>query len=147
VIHVKHSAIGSHCILELHGCPYKILDDETIVRNAIVQASRKSLSTLLHLSSHRFEPQGVTAVGLLAESHISIHTWPELGYAACDIFTCGESARPAHACDFLAATLQAASQSLQVLTRGRGLPPHETGMNPGITRKPSPQGRPRWAVS
>ena len=72
---MKHSAIGSHCILELHGCPYDILDDERLVRSAIVEASQKSLSTLLHLSSHRFAPQGVTAIGLLAESHISIHTW------------------------------------------------------------------------
>ena len=134
---MKHSAIGSHCILELHGCPHDILNDEAMVRDAIVKASQKSLSTLLHLSSHHFEPQGVTAVGLLAESHISIHTWPELGYAACDIFTCGESARPAQACEFLAATLGAASQSLQVLTRGRGLP------RPQVVRPSNVPARPR----
>lgn len=138
---MKHSAIGSHCILELHGCPHDILDDETLVRDAIAQASRKSLSTLLHLSSHRFEPQGVTAIGLLAESHISIHTWPELGYAACDIFTCGASARPTQACDFLAATLGASSQSLQVLTRGRRLP------RPEAAPTPSTPARPRWAAT
>ena len=144
---MKHSAIGRHCILELHGCPYDILDNEALVRNAIVAASQKSLSTLLHLSSHRFEPQGVTAVGLLAESHISIHTWPELGYAACDIFTCGASARPTQACDFLATTLQAASQSLQVLTRGRRLAPAASANLPRAARNPSVQAGPQWATN
>jgi S-adenosylmethionine decarboxylase len=144
---VKHSAIGSHCILELHGCPHDILNDEALVRDAVTQASAKSLSTLLHLSSHRFEPQGVTAVGLLAESHISIHTWPELGYAACDIFTCGESARPTQACDFLAAFLHASSQSLQVLTRGgRPLAPDSVTL-PRTPRNPSEPARPQWALN
>ena len=138
---MKHSAIGSHCILELHGCPHDILNDEVLVRGAIVKASQKSLSTLLHLSSHHFEPQGVTAVGLLAESHISIPTWPELGHAACDIFTCGESARPTQACEFLAATLGASSQSLQVLTRGRQEP------RPVASPTSTDQARPRWAAT
>ena len=144
---MKHSAIGRHCILELQGCPYDLLDNETLVRNAIVEASQKSLSTLLHLSSHRFEPQGVTAVGLLAESHISIHTWPELGYAACDIFTCGASARPTQACDFLATALCAARQSLQVLTRGRQLTPAASGKLPRAARNPSGQAEPHWAAN
>ena len=143
---MKHSAIGSHCILELHGCPYDILDDERLVRSAIVEASQKSLSTLLHLSSHRFAPQGVTAIGLLAESHISIHTWPELGYAACDIFTCGESAQPTQACDFLAKTLRSTSQSLQVLTRGWRLSsPEAVAVGPSA-RNPSAEPRPHWVA-
>jgi len=143
---VKHSAIGSHCILELHGCPYDILDNETLVRDAIERASQKSLSTLLHLSSHRFEPQGVTAVGLLAESHISIHTWPELGYAACDIFTCGASARPTQACEVLAAILRAANQSLQVLARGQH--PLQPAVGAAFqTASEPPDARPQWAAN
>ena len=144
---MKNSAIGSHCILELHGCPHDILDDEALVRDAITQASQKSLSTLLHLSSHSFEPQGVTAVGRLAESHISIHTWPELGYAACDIFTCGESAEPTRACDFLAAFLQASSRSLQILTRGRRLPPSEIDPVPRAAGEHTAPARPQWATA
>jgi S-adenosylmethionine decarboxylase len=147
VIHVKHSAIGSHCILELHGCPYDILDNETLVRNAIVEASQKSLSTLLHLSSHHFEPQGVTAIGLLAESHISVHTWPELGYAACDIFTCGESAQPTQACDYLAKTLHSTNQSLQILTRGRRLPAAAAVTASRDAHKVSALPSPQWAVN
>ena len=144
---MKNSAIGSHCILELHGCPHDILNDEALMRDAIAKASEKSLSTLLHLSSHSFEPQGVTAVGLLAESHISIHTWPELGYAACDIFTCGESAEPVQACDVLAASLHAASQSLQILTRGRRLPKPESEPAPRSARNHPEEARPQWATA
>lgn len=144
---MKNSAIGSHCILELHGCPPDILDDEALVRDAITQASQKALSTLLHLSSHSFEPQGVTAVGLLAESHISIHTWPELGYAACDIFTCGASADPTRACDFLAAFLRASSRSLQILTRGRRLPPSEIDPVPRAAGEHTTPARPQWATA
>ena len=115
---MKHSAIGSHCILELHGCPQDILNDEAVVRDAIAKASEKSLSTLLHLSSHSFEPQGVTAIGLLAESHISIHTWPELGYAACDIFTCGEALKPMEAAHFIAEGLLAQHCNVMEVKRG-----------------------------
>ena len=144
---MKHSAIGSHCILELHGCPQDILNDEAVVRDAIAKASEKSLSTLLHLSSHSFEPHGVTAIGLLAESHISIHTWPELGYAACDIFTCGEATRPTQACDYLAAFLRASSHSLKVLPRGRNVAQPEARPAPAATKGKHIRARPRWATA
>lgn len=82
------------------------------------QASEQSLSTLLKLSSHQFYPQGVTALALLAESHLSIHAWPEHGYAAVDIFTCGEDARPHQACEYLVERFAARQHSLVVLPRG-----------------------------
>lgn len=110
--------VGTHCILELHGCPSDLLNDVLFVREAIEQASTRSLSTLLKLSSHQFYPQGVTAVALLAESHVSVHTWPEYGYAAVDIFTCGEDAKPQRACQYLAERFAARKHSLVVLPRG-----------------------------
>ena len=116
---MKNFAIGSHCILELTGCPQDILASEERIREAITKASDKSLSTLLAVQSQKLDSDGVTALGLLAESHISIHTWPELGYAACDIFTSGQSAKPTQACDFLSVFLQARGTSLKVLPRGR----------------------------
>ena len=118
---MSKAVIGTHCILELAGCPFELLDDEAVVRAAIEQASGKAKATLLTLSSHKFEPQGVTALGLLAESHISIHTWPEQGYAAVDIFTCGDSAEPREACDFLARYFKAQAKSLAKLPRGSRL--------------------------
>ena len=83
-----------HILFTLKGCPYGLLDDEAHIRNVLVHAAHLCKSTLLNLSSHKFDPQGVTAVALLAESHISIHTWPEIGMAVCDVFTCGEHTEP-----------------------------------------------------
>ena len=110
--------VGTHCILELHGCSPDLLNDVLFVRDAVEQASKQSLSTLLNLTSHQFHPQGVTAVGLLAESHLSIHTWPECGYAGIDIFTCGEAAKPQQACDYLVKRFGARRHSLRILPRG-----------------------------
>jgi S-adenosylmethionine decarboxylase len=94
------------------------LDDKDAIIEAIRHAAKEARSTLLGEVAHRFEPQGVTALGLLAESHISIHTWPELGYAACDVFTCGEEARPEQACQHLASALGADRYELRRLPRG-----------------------------
>jgi S-adenosylmethionine decarboxylase len=68
--------------------------------------------------SHKFHPQGVTALGLLSESHISIHTWPEHGYAAADVFTCGDRANPQRACNYLLKAFEATRHSLTKLVRG-----------------------------
>lgn len=115
---ISDRPVGSHCILELQRCPFHLLDDEAFVRQAVAAAAEHGMSTLLDLSSYKFHPQGVTALGLLSESHISIHTWPETGYAAIDVFTCGEHARPEQACDYLENVLQAESKSLRILRRG-----------------------------
>ena len=92
---------GSHCILELYECDMNKLNDEAFIRTTINLAAKVSGATLLNLITHRFSPQGVTALALLAESHISIHTWPEKKYAAIDVFTCGDQAMPEKACDIL----------------------------------------------
>ena len=112
------NAAGIHCILELYGCPFELLNDENMVRESIEKASRKAMSTLLSIQSHKFDPQGVTAIALLAESHISMHTWPELGYAAVDIFTCGETAKPQFACDMLAEEFKAGHHTMVAMPRG-----------------------------
>lgn len=123
--HTPDRPVGSHCILELQGCPFHLLDHEAFIRRAITEASQRGMSTLLELSSYKFEPQGVTALGLLSESHISIHTWPEDGYAAVDVFTCGE-AQPVLACHHLVEVLEASDYALKVLPRGMrpGKPQH-----------------------
>ena len=66
--------VGKHCILELYDCDKNRLDDEAFLRTAITTAAKRAGATLLNLITHRFEPQGVTGLALLAESHISIHT-------------------------------------------------------------------------
>lgn len=114
--------IGSHCILEMYDCPAEILDDLELIEAALRDAAKVSKSTLLSATAHRFEPQGVTALGLLAESHISIHTWPELGYAAADVFTCGEQCLPEAACQHLASALHADRYDLRIMERGLAAP-------------------------
>ena len=110
--------IGIHCLVELYGCPPRLLNDEQFVKDAVREASQHGLSTLMGEVAHKFHPQGVTALGLLAESHISIHTWPEHGYAAADVFTCGDRANPQRACDYLIERLRASRHSLTKLVRG-----------------------------
>jgi S-adenosylmethionine decarboxylase len=112
-------AIGTHCILELYDCPCDLLDDEAFVTNALREAVEHGMATLLHEVSHHFHPQGVTALGLIAESHVAIHTWPEYGYAAADVFTCGNRAKAEKACLYLVGALKAGSHSLRKLQRGQ----------------------------
>lgn len=112
------SSAGISYLLELYDCPSEILNDETYINATLREAAVHAKATLLAGASHQFSPQGVTALALLAESHISIHTWPELGYAAVDIFTCGRHAMPVQACDYLVKALRAGRHSVQRVKRG-----------------------------
>ena len=110
-------AVGKHCILELYNCDPSRLDDEAFVRDTMTTAAKRAGATLLNLITHRFQPQGVTGLALLAESHISIHTWPESGYAAVDVFTCGDHTMPERACKVLIEELEAGRHSLRSFRR------------------------------
>ncbi len=114
--------VGTHCVLELYGCAPHLLNDADHILDAMRRAAVASGSTLLGEVSHRFEPQGVTALALLAESHISIHTWPEHGYAAVDVFTCGEHTIPERACEVFKTALEARESQLRKIPRGVGAP-------------------------
>ncbi len=109
--------VGKHCILELYECDSPKLNDEAFIRTIITIASKVSGANLLNLITHKFAPQGVTALALLAESHISVHTWPESRYAAIDVFTCGDHTMPERACELLRKELQATNYSLKTLSR------------------------------
>ena len=109
--------IGKHCILELYDCSRSKLDDEAFLRSTITAAVQRAGATLLQLITHHFEPQGITGLALLAESHLSIHTWPESGYAAVDVFTCGDHTMPERACQRLIADLQAGDHRLRSFRR------------------------------
>ena len=109
--------VGKHCILELYDCDPSKLDDEIFLRHTIKTAAQRAGATLLNLITHRFEPQGVTGLALLAESHISIHTWPENGYAAVDVFTCGDHTMPEKACEVLCEELEAGRHALRSFLR------------------------------
>ncbi|NQV25863.1 MAG: adenosylmethionine decarboxylase [Rhodopirellula sp.] len=110
--------LGHHWIVDLHGCPADLLDDHELIRHRLRETTERFGLTLLEIVSNRFEPQGVTVVGLLAESHISIHTWPEHCYAAVDIFTCGADGNLKAACEFIARSLLAQRTTVLRLNRG-----------------------------
>jgi S-adenosylmethionine decarboxylase len=98
-----------HVLFTLKECPSDLLNDEGWIRDALYAASKDCNSTLLALHSHKFQPQGVTAIAMLAESHISIHTWPEKGIAVCDVFTCGDHTDPQKGVERVKMKLEAGS--------------------------------------
>ena len=111
---IHHS---KHLLLELYRCDYEKLNDESYLRCTLNRAAKLAKATVLNLISNKFEPQGVTAIVLLAESHISIHTWPESNYSAVDIFTCGQNMMPELASQYLIEVLKAKEHSLRVIER------------------------------
>ena len=102
---------SKHFLLELYGCDYEKLNDE------LSNAAKLAKAKVLNLISNKFEPQGVTAIALLAESHLSIHTWPESNYSAVDIFTCGQNMKPGLACQYLIEALRVEEHFLRVIDR------------------------------
>jgi S-adenosylmethionine decarboxylase len=109
--------MNHHYILDLYECDQKKLNDKAYILKTIRKAIKAAKSTLLNLSHHKFDPQGVTAIALLAESHISIHTWPEKGYAAVDCFTCGSHTMPEVACEVIRKMLGSKLHKLQNIKR------------------------------
>ena len=108
---------SKHLLLELFRCDYEKLNDESFLRCTLNRAAKLAKATVLNLISNKFEPQGVTAIALLAESHISIHTWPESNYSAIDIFTCGRNMMPELASQYLIEALQAEEYSMRIIER------------------------------
>ena len=108
---------SKHLLLELYGCDCEKLNDESFLRCILNKAAKLAKAKVLNLISNKFEPQGVTAIALLAESHISIHTWPESNYSAVDIFTCGQNMMPELASQYLIESLIAEEHSLRVIER------------------------------
>ena len=108
---------SKHFLLELYRCDYEKLNDESFLRCLLNNAAKLANATVLNLISNKFEPQGVTAIALLAESHLSIHTWPEAKYSAVDIFTCGQNMQPDQCCKYLIESLMAEEHLLRVINR------------------------------
>jgi S-adenosylmethionine decarboxylase len=111
-------ALGSHLILELYDCPAGLLDDPTHVADTMVRAVEASGATMIQPFFHQFAPQGVSGVVIISESHFAIHTWPEYGYAALDVFTCGDVIDMDTAADTLRDGFQAGSVQKMMFSRG-----------------------------
>ena len=98
---------GRHLILDLYGCDQDLLDNYDELQRLLEVALNMANATILRIIGEKFKPQGVTLLALLAESHASIHTWPELGYAAIDLYTCGDTTKSHKAATFLKNKLNA----------------------------------------
>lgn len=113
-------ALGIHLIVEFCSCNRRKLDALEYLERTMSQAATTAGATVLRTAFQDFNPQGVSGVVVIAESHLTIHTWPEFGYAAVDIFTCGMSVDPWKAVKFLEQELE--SERTEVQSFQRGLP-------------------------
>ncbi|MGD2080349.1 MAG: adenosylmethionine decarboxylase [Nitrospirota bacterium] len=104
--------------MDLKDCNPGILDDLGEVQDAMVSAAKEAKATIVDVSFHEFNPIGISGMVIIAESHLSIHTWPEYGYAAVDIFTCGEQIKPLDAARYLIERFQCKNPSMVDMKRG-----------------------------
>ena len=112
------NALGTHLIVELRECNPKILKSLEQVRNILVSAAKEAKATIVDVSFHEFNPFGISGVVVIAESHLTIHTWPEYNYAAVDIFTCGDIIKPEVAASFLIKEFECKNPSIVEMKRG-----------------------------
>lgn len=115
----KISSLGKHLLVEYYDCNIEVLDDVERIKNAMVKAAELSGATVINDTFHHFSPFGVSGVVVIAESHLAIHTWPEYGFAAVDLFTCGEEVDPWIAFNYLKDVLN--SKYFTVMEMRRGL--------------------------
>ena len=111
-------SLGKHLIIELFQCDSTILNNPKTLEHHLLAAVKLSGATVIQPFFHQFSPHGVTGVVVVAESHFCLHTWPEYGYCALDIFTCGDSVNGNQAVDYLKESLNAATASVMEIKRG-----------------------------
>ncbi|MBZ8182255.1 MAG: adenosylmethionine decarboxylase [Oscillatoria sp. PMC 1051.18] len=109
--------VGTHLVVDAWQAPGELLNDPERIRRALIDAIAAGEATLIDLCVHQFSPHGVTATATLAESHIAIHTWPEYGYFAADLFFCGQG-QPKEAMKLLQTALQAKKMEMREIDRG-----------------------------
>ncbi|HSG31271.1 MAG TPA: adenosylmethionine decarboxylase [Thermodesulfobacteriota bacterium] len=112
-------SLGQHYLIELYECDPHILDDLDAVKEIMLSAAKKSGATILKDFLHKFSPQGVSGVVIIAESHLAIHTWPENNYAGVDFFTCGAKVDPLVAYAYIKEKLHSRHSNYTILERGK----------------------------
>ncbi|RKX27396.1 MAG: S-adenosylmethionine decarboxylase proenzyme [Candidatus Zixiibacteriota bacterium] len=110
--------LGRHLIAEYADCTVEKLNNAAFLEKCMNEAARKSGATVVRSVFHRYAPQGVSGVVVIAESHLSIHTWPEYGYAAVDFFTCGTTVDPYKAHEYLKDALESQGGAIREIKRG-----------------------------
>jgi S-adenosylmethionine decarboxylase len=114
----KVKALGRHLIAEFFSCSKEALNDLDFISENLKIAAAVAGATIVDSSFHRFLPHGISGVVVIAESHLTIHTWPEYGYAAIDLFTCGDQVNPWKAFDYLREVFSAGKTEVSEYLRG-----------------------------
>ena len=110
--------LGRHILAEIYGCDAEILNDKELIEKNMVESALKAGAEVREVAFHKFSPQGVSGVVIISESHLTIHTWPELGYAAVDVFTCGDKINPWDACNYMTEHFKAKNMTATEVKRG-----------------------------
>ncbi|SHF97328.1 S-adenosylmethionine decarboxylase [Desulfacinum infernum DSM 9756] len=111
-------SLGKHLIVELYECDFDLINEVGSVEKILVEAVAISKATIVQPVFHQFSPHGVSGVVVIAESHFTIHTWPEYGYCALDIFTCGDLIDSDASLQYLKEAFKAGSMSVMEIKRG-----------------------------
>jgi S-adenosylmethionine decarboxylase len=111
-------ALGRQVILEYYGCPAELLNSKDFIEEVLVGAAAAMRATVVSVHFHQFNPHGVSGAVVISESHLTIHTWPEYGYAALDVFTCGNIVDPWVAHRYLKERFKPTKDSIVELKRG-----------------------------
>lgn len=112
-------ALGRHILVEFYNCNKEFINDLSFVEDNMKQAAHVAGATIVKSVFHLFNPHGISGVVVIAESHLAIHTWPEYGYAAVDLFTCGDSVNPWDSFEFLKEKFQSQNVFTMELKRGQ----------------------------
>ncbi|MCP2044506.1 polyamine aminopropyltransferase [Pontibacter sp. HSC-36F09] len=113
------NALGRHILVEFYDCSPELMNDVIHIENSMVAAAETAGATVINSTFHHFSPYGVSGVVVIQESHLAIHTWPEYGYAAVDLFTCGDSVDPWVSYTYLKEAFQSGHGSSMELRRGQ----------------------------
>jgi len=111
-------ALGTHLLVELKECNPETLKSLEKIRSAMISAAKEAKATIMDISFREFNPFGISGIVVIAESHLTIHTWPEYGYAAVDIFTCGDIIKTEKASSYLIKQLECKNPSFVEMKRG-----------------------------
>ena len=123
------NALGRHLLLELFDCDLDAINNVESVKSVLIEAAKRAQATIVDVVFHEFNPFGVSGVVVIAESHLSIHTWPEYRYAAVDIFSCGDILQPEIAASYLVEQFGAERTSVVEMQRGLFLAPPRPVVN------------------
>lgn len=111
-------ALGRQILVEYYDCNNEVINDVSKIESMLLEATRRSNASIISHNFHKFSPHGISGTVVIAESHVAIHTWPEYGYAAVDIFTCGETIDPWVIQEYLKDGFESGNVSSMEMKRG-----------------------------